>query len=232
MTVFTVGVLALQQIWFGDAVRFISRYMGARDYSVYDTVTKCEWRATYETVNEMLEKGQLTTSPVGPIVAPYQPPETLTKLQVKLKALYGVDTTVFKDMLTSVRFSDSCSEEASIRVSDLASICADQLFWGSPLSRSPKLRLIFDDKVRSIAPFALQPLQAGIYSTPADAGILIDITEVTDECFVREVWKSIQKKVGCARSRRQLFFEELHPLVIDNDERKDRLMRKAYKEWR
>ena len=78
----------------------------------------------------------------------YQPAETLTREQLKLRMLGLVDIKCYKDMITSISWrGELIKKPIRIRLSDFGTDCADYLFAHSNEYGTHKVTLVLDEKI-------------------------------------------------------------------------------------
>lgn len=211
-------------------VLFVSRRIGVRDYGVFDTDDGIEQRAT---TSDLVDAVLFCNLEIGGVshtefpIRPYQPIETKTQLQLKTKLLSFVDITTWDGMLTNITWdSHKIRRPVSIRVSDFGTQIAEFVFSGNDVSGTHKLTLIFDDKIKPVEPFSLQPLVCPASIKGRDMlGLVFDFREVTDDKLACSLYNSILASV---ENQRRFSFPEVFCAILDDKSRKYRLLRMSY----
>lgn len=139
-------------------------------------------------------------------VRPYQPPETLTPYQLKLITLYGIHTTVFKNMLTGMWWENLMSAKpVVIRLSEIASECGDYLLNNASVIGEQVVTIVLDDSVKFGASTfkVLSSMSIGEQTI----GVAFDLRELTDDDKASMIY-SLYRGMSSFRS------------IIDRDDRK------------
>lgn len=139
-------------------------------------------------------------------VRPYQPPETLTPYQLKLITLYGIHTTVFKNMLTGMWWENPVSARpVVIRLSEIAPECGDYLLNNASVIGRQSVTIVLDDSVKfGTSTFkVLSSMSIGEQTI----GVAFDLRELTDDDKASIIY-SLYKGMSGSRS------------IIDRDDRK------------
>lgn len=139
-------------------------------------------------------------------IRPYQPPETLTPYQLKLITLYGIHTTVFKNMLTGMWWENLPSEKpVVIRLSEIAPECGDYLLNNASVIGRQVVTIVLDDSVKfGTSTFkVLSSMSIG----EKTLGVAFDLRELTDDDKASIIY-SLYKGMSGYRS------------IIDRDDRK------------
>lgn len=139
-------------------------------------------------------------------VRPYQPPETLTPYQLKLITLYGIHTTVFKNMLTGMWWENLMSAKpVVIRLSEIASECGDYLLNNASVIGEQVVTIVLDDSVKFEASTfkVLSSMSIGEQTI----GVAFDLRELTDDDKASMIY-SLYRGMSSFRS------------IIDRDDRK------------
>ena len=105
---------------------YISRIVDQVNYGVVDTddnkesfVDMRELKEAVLTHNLHIEGVEIHRNGFELIVTPWQPPETCTRLQTKLKVLKGIDVRTYRNYISAIVVdSRVCNEQAVIRLSD------------------------------------------------------------------------------------------------------------------
>ena len=124
---------------------------------------------------------------------PYQPVETMTRLQTKMNVLNRVEVTTYKDSITSiVWYPDSLPEPVTLRLSDFASKCADCILWDN-LGSHHSVTLIIDDNIE-ISRDTFRP-EVDNVSVVFDGGlgVVFDLRELTNEDTAAKIYSSLVK---------------------------------------
>lgn len=125
-------------------------------------------------------------------VEPYQVLSTKSALQTKLAVMFNIQTTMYKDVLTSICWDrHSATKSVKIRLSQLCSECADSIFWRPDICSRHIVTLIFDDKItftkQSFAPFAIFTGGIGVEGF----GVLYDLRELHNDILAGYVYNNV-----------------------------------------
>ena len=148
-------------------------------------------------------------------IRPYQPPETLTQAQLKMRMLAGVDITVLDGVLTGISWDERrVTEPIRIRLSDYAGACSDCILSGCRNIGFHKLTLVLDDNIE-FGKWTFDFMEEDdIYEGVEGVGVAIDVRDIRDE-----------KKLEIAYL--SFIHDALHDLsgsIIDFPERQKRML--------
>ena len=173
---------------------FVSRYIGTDKYGVVDTDDGVEDIVSPTEIGQAVNFLFIKIAGVNPslgITRPYQSLGTKTVFQTKLLALHGVDTTVWSDMITSIRFDQHLeTRSAELKLSDLGTSIGDFVLRGNTVSGELKLTLVFDDKLVSVEEYAFSPLTTKATSL-SGLGVVFDLRGVKREALAKSVYRSL-----------------------------------------
>lgn len=137
---------------------YISRVVGANKYGVVDTE---------DGVENIMTTGELSRAtcklgiPIEGVTLYYQPghklpniasikiyqaPESISREQVKLKALKGVDVKKQGDVVVSISVNAPADKPVTIRLSDIGTEFGNYIFSGNKISQGTTI--IVDDKIK------------------------------------------------------------------------------------
>lgn len=142
--------------------------------------------------NRLAIKGMQTSGPIITDIEPYQLPDTYSRLQTKLALFHNIQTTVYKNILTSMVWNRRMLHPgAIIRLSKLCTECADNVFWRPDICGKHLVTLVFDDKVKfnkqSFAPFAMYTGGIGVEGF----GVLYDLRELHNDTLASYVYNNV-----------------------------------------
>ena len=152
----------------------------------------------------------------------YQPPETLSQLQLKMKMLRHVDVKVFGSCVTSVTWNaDKITSPVTVRLSDFGTSCAARLLSGNVNAGEHRITLVLDDKI-SIDPdsftFGTGDFGIGEDMGKTSMGVVLDLRELTDELTAKLIYMSLYETAF------QLDESSMFRSVIDSPERQYRML--------
>lgn len=214
---------------------FISRYCGGTewqpDFGVVDTDDGVEEVVCYDELDRVcvdydLDIAGVTYLRKHPIVEleniiPWQAPSSISALQAKLAALYGIHTTIWNGMITSITWGNSAaSSPATIRLSNLGHSCADYLLNSCMFYQRHIATFVLDDSVTITGDTfkILSSLTIGMDGL----GAAFDLREVSDDSVAKKVYLCVYEG------------EENEPYtdIIDSSERKRRMYEELVLKWR
>lgn len=149
-------------------------------------------------------------------VFPFQHPDYMTKAQAKLFMLYGIELTLWKDMITRIAWEPSeIKEPIELRLSDYGGRLGDYIFAGLACSATHKVTVVLDDNIN----FNDQSLHtySPFFLCLDSYGLKYDIRDMQDKEKVRAIYRMVDEVPGRSGS----FPDEL----IDSPERKDYMWR-------
>lgn len=205
---------------------YISRYVDLRSFGVVDTDDGVEQIATPRdiveaTLNRHLEihgcyVGEFPTRP-------WQPPETKTQRQLKMQLLSHVDIVTYKSAVTSVIWKGSdIKRPVTVRVSDFGDSLAEFVIRHNTVNPEHKVTLVFDDKIKPVMPYALQPVVSPIPVRKFDrVGVIFDFSEVTNPRLLQSLYDSVRTPV---ENQRALTPQDLVDSIQDDVGRKWRML--------
>lgn len=209
---------------------YVSRYIGYEEYGVVDTEDGIEEVTRISQLVDIVNYGvhiegvhsHLTSSGQYSFldyVEPYQHPDFLTQLQVKTNLMRNVEVVVWKDMITCIKVRGrAISEPVILRLSDFGTEIGDCIFKSNACNRSHKLTLILDDKIENVTgiSFCLPSVADGLSVGVDGVGVVLDVREVRSDAIIDIVYRSIFAGNSL----------ELNASIIDQRQRKKRMMRK------
>lgn len=112
------------------------------------------------------------------VIKPYQAPETMTPLQRKAHALYGVEITEYCGAISSITYDGTSMKSAPvIRLSDICRWCGDFLFLNTDYCGVHAITLVIDNKC-TFTPKSFMGYES--YSPGISGlGVAFDIRELT-----------------------------------------------------
>lgn len=141
----------------------------------------------------------------------YQPPETLTTLQLKTKVLLHVEVLTYKNIITSVGWNGAdLVKPVSIRLSQFGTSCADYILASADTVFLGRVTLILDDKIE----FSHDTFWRNNNTT--SLGVVYDIRECSDEkawvvyralCRIFESVLSVRERVVDNKARFRAMWE-------------------------
>ena len=208
---------------------YISRYIGRANYGVVDTDDDVEEEVGVAELTEATKylgtviKGADSVRRGGPLwlfiekIRPYQPPDTLTQLQVKTSLLKHIDVLTYKSMVTSVFVhSEEITTPVTVRLSDFGSVCADGLFRGLNWTGRHTVTFVFDDNLSFMEYSFDLPVDDSSHSLGVDgAGIMFDLRDVNNSDLYRTVYSAVWDRNDI----------EVERSILDRPERKAHMMK-------
>ena len=201
---------------------YISRYIGLRSFGVVDTDDGVEQVATARDIVEATLNSHLVIQGCSidefP-TRPWQPQETKTPLQLKTKLLSHVDVVTYKSAVTSIIWKgDKIKLPVTVRVSDFGCDLAEFILRHNNAYLEHKITLVFDDKIRKVVPWSLQPVVSPIPVKKFDRiGVIFDFSEVTNLKLLQSLYDSVRAPV---ENMRVLTPQELVDSIQDDVGRK------------
>lgn len=202
---------------------FVSRYLTDETFGIVDTDDNVEEVVHIASIGDIVATGVTVHgidefSVLDDRVNIYQPAETLSQLQVKMKVLKHIDIKVWDGIVTSIQWvPKDISEPVTIRVSDFGHACANYMIARNYMSVKHDITLVLDDSLEyGFKTFRrMYNFQAaiGIHNL----GVVFDIREVGDEKA-----ESLYDQFYRESSTGQL------ENVIDNKDRKGEMLSKRY----
>lgn len=160
------------------------------------------------------------------VLNPYQPPETKTQLQLKMKILNFVDIEVYSSSISSIRWQpDNIAKPVRIRLSDFGTCCTDYILRGSSVVHRHCVTLVFDDKL-SVLP-SLSVTAAVHPNLSMHSDVRYDLLDVTNGRLALSVYKSLLAYLGYPNPEFLPSIEETFSPVIDHKARFDRMLELA-----
>ena len=162
---------------------FVSRCIGFDRYGVVDTDDAKERIMIEYELRDIDSKYRLGVKGINAYgttaIMPYQAEKS--KFQLKTQMIKGISTTVYKSMLTSVRFkADAIKYPVTFRLSDFGTCCGDLIFSGLEHAGEHKVTVILDDKCDFTSyTFRLRSTDVS-YVGVNGIGVLFDLTECSD----------------------------------------------------
>ena len=162
---------------------FISRYIGQQKFGVVDTDDGVETVCTYSDIVEYVIDMGISIAGVETTyveqrgkqrlavrsVNPYQNPSSLTRDQVKMKMLNGVDVKTHGSQIVAIDIvGNALPNPVTIRLSDYGDTCGEYIFVRTAFVQG-KLVIVLDDKVK---------LNSKSLKNFIDRGVVIDMREV------------------------------------------------------
>ena len=208
---------------------FISRYFGRDAYGVVDTDDGVEEIVPYSTLQDACTAYDLDIKGASYSgtkfenylyrfvndICPYQPIETVTTLQTKIKMLRHVEVLTYKDMITSICWKPyELSEPVSIRLSDFGHVCTDFFLENNLNSRTHTVTLVIDDSV-IMSEYSLLLKREKTRTGIGDFGVVVDVREVTNLETLKLVYSSLRylfAEFGCLVTDHQERFEAMRRL--------------------
>ena len=162
---------------------------------------------------------------LGDIMRPYQSPDSLSSLQVKLKMVRQIEVTVYKGSITNIVWNArKLQSPVSIRLSDFGSQCDDFILYGRYPQSGYPVTFVFDDKLTDIKSMSFRLETAELdYGTItrflggkgwAELGIRYDLRELTSDSLAEIVYSQVLK-YNCAEDS-----------ILDSVARKKRMLSK------
>lgn len=190
---------------------YVSRRIGARKLGIVDTDDNTESIVSSRQVAEALqaglkiegievldEKHRKHGTVFSVNIRVYQSEDNVSRLQAKTSVIKGVSVITSGNLITGIRWKqDTIVKGTSIRLSDFGTECSDFLFYGSPISGEIVLTVVLDDTVK-LSKKALERFVV--------CGVAIDITSVTKQSIVRQVYSEY---ISCASNIRASMIEYL-----------------------
>lgn len=206
---------------------YISRVIGYNQYGVFDTDDNAESVATMADLVEALQSGvhitgcsegygynhitggNLTIRPI-----PFQPVETQSLFQRKMRVLHNIEICVFGEEITRVTwFGEKITEPVSIRLSDFGTILGKFAISHNSYCGNPCVVLVFDDKMR------LMQNSLMLHSFYEDTGVRLDLREVKSFGVYNTVYNELVHTLS---------WEQTDSYIIDSPHRKY-VMKEHYK---
>lgn len=128
------------------------------------------------------------------VVVPYQPIDTLTAEQTKLRFVYDINVVVNNGTLVGIDWnSDILKAPVRVRVSDFATSLGDSILLNRARVESdiPKLVLVFDDKIKSIQVESLRGSFVDFSFIYMIHGVAVDVSEVKSEGLAKTIYDSV-----------------------------------------
>lgn len=208
---------------------FLSRRISKNEYGVVDTDDGVESRVSFSELCRIIQMPGITIGGVETVssdwlvdnallIRPYQPKETITSLQAKTSALYGVDITIYKDMVTSIQIrADVIKYPVELRLSDFGTYISMHVFRGVNRRNSHHvLTLKLDDSLRlHTEAFSLGSSDNAQVVGIHGLGVVFDLTEVSKTYIVNNVYETLFRQIPGL----------VYSSIIDDEER----MSKVYK---
>lgn len=147
---------------------------------------------------------------------PYQHSSFIIPQQAKLKMLYDIEITRYRERITSIYWKPSeLPMDVSIRLSDFGKSCGDSMLTGVGRGNGCIVTIILDDNIQfgqsSFGSFI------GVLSSTAADGLKFDIRELTNECLAKRLYRFVSIWQECCEPN------EIGDGLIDNSERFKRL---------
>lgn len=166
----------------------MNRYVGFRYFGVVDTddgveniVELSNLQYACETCGLHIEGVDTSRMVLEDRIKIYQPDETVSQMQLKMRMLKHIDIKVYKSMITSIQIdAKAVKREVELRLSDFGTSCGDLIFTGNKHAGGLKLRLILDDKCDfNDYTFRLRTTDIS-YIGVNGIGVEFDLTELCD----------------------------------------------------
>ena len=147
-------------------------------------------------------KGFKWTGPQSAEIMPYQPAETVTKLQLRTLMLDHVDIKVYKNSITSIRLDGrNMTSGVTLRLSDFCQSVADYVLHGNDdvsngWNPCTKLTLILDDKLKSLTERSFRIRDGSRSIGSYGMGVVLDISELRNRRLVELVYNAILPQPG------------------------------------
>ena len=177
---------------------YVSRMIGYSHLGVVDTETGKEEIYDRESVAHTITKRgifivgaaferQFGVYDVSSLPTPYQPPETVTPLQVKMNVLCGIDVRVYKSTITRFIFrAEERQYPVRLRLSDFGDSVADYVLFGNQSAYNQVMEVVVDDKIKSVTANSFR-VDVGILSAQA-LGVVFDLRELTDDMLAENIY--------------------------------------------
>lgn len=207
---------------------FISRRIADKSYGLVSTSDNSEIEITQKQLVELVcDKGKSVAGvevscwydadgvkAIVSGISVYQPPETLSVMQVKTSLLLHVDITVWNSRISGiVVHGDKIELPVVIRLSAFGTCCGDRLLISSEAWGCHKVTFIVDDDIQisELAFCTNYGADVGV----DNIGIKFDLREANHEETVRNVYMALVDGV-CDGAR---FYGDPFKSVIDRPER-------------
>ena len=213
---------------------YVSRLLGYGQAGVVDTDDGVEEIVYYDNLRDLVEDGSLVVEglslyqPAGTlntklVVAPYQDPATVTRLQSKMSVLNHVNISVWNGMVTAVTFNHTAiSTPVDIVLSDFGHVIADRIFENcSESAGKHKITLILDDSL-SLGLQSLMPQYSSLPLGKYTYGVVTDVSRVTNIDLLCRVYAQLFQ--GCFRFNGNVLDRGVVDSLIDRPERQQLLM--------
>lgn len=190
---------------------FVSKRLGSCDYAVFDTDDGVEEVINYDGLNSVIGEYGIDISGVHvhridkpgagqwdfwiDKISVFQPAETLSKEQLKLKMLLNVTMSMFGDCITGILWDAwQIIDPVTIRLSDYGKSCSSRLLSGNETACCHVVTIVLDDKIK-LDPdaFVLEPADLGMIENLGrkSYGVVLDLREMTDLEAVRSVYWAV-----------------------------------------
>lgn len=204
---------------------YVSRRIYPEKYGVYDTEDNVEEVVDGYTFDKYcidlgvdIKGVDIVNSYVDIVqrIAPYQPVETLSQKQIKLKMLTGVNIKVWRGSITSIWWDDTpVSEPVRIRLSDFAGKIADCVFLRETNIGFHKVTLVLDDNIDvRLRSFDVMETD-DIFEGKDGIGVAIDVRDVKDYQRLKLIYRSFVHDA----------YQDLSSSIIDDERRKRRMLK-------
>lgn len=216
---------------------FISRRVGLHYCGVVDTDDGVEEVAFVHKVKEAVALRQIEVKGIDTLVElgdgvkfdpfkhtilsrlyPYQPVETMSRLQTKMNILKHVEVTTYGDMITNI-FWDSkhITEPVVVRLRDFGSHVADCVLFDNPCTVGHKITIVFDDGIKLEHFSFRRPEQwATLGVAPDGLGMKFDLRNIKDFAYAKSVHDHLVNQDGQANAFKY---------IIDHSERMKKIWR-------
>lgn len=197
---------------------YISRMLGQTKVVVVDTDDGLETIITYRELHDYVTKLGIEIQGIETAielnrfgqrkiikgVSVYQPADTVTREQTKLKVLRGVDVKTFNGKIMSVSLeSETAGKVIRLRLSDYGSECGECIFLSMPVCHSSSYYVcnivaVLDDKIK---------LNSRSLNLFFEHGVVIDTSEVRNKATVELVCKEISRSYKAVKFINEMVFD-------------------------
>lgn len=177
---------------------YVSRLVGYTHLGVVDTKTGREEIYDRETIANAITKRntfiegatvekRFGVYDVASVPIPYQLPETVTPLQVKMNMVGGIDIRVYNGIISRFLIrTEEIKTPVRVRLSDFGDSVADYVLFGNQAAYNQVMEVILDDKIKSVTSKSFR-VDVGVLSA-ASLGVVFDLRELSDDSIAENIY--------------------------------------------
>lgn len=148
----------------------------------------------------------------------YQPPETLSPLQIKTKMLCGVDVLTWRGVVTNIRYThERVAKPIRLRLSDFGRGCADCILHSAKNIGFHKLTLVLDDRLRLTEHTFDFMCEDDVHEGIGGIGVAIDLSEVKNfklaelayRSFIHDAWHNLSDSIIDSVGRKEMIMSRI-----------------------